>query len=210
MSKKVQEKHFKYDVTFMVNSMNTEEKLTTNTGEAYCNIQLQLTEQMISIERTYTKLIEVLGDVGGLMEFVFSFFKIISIFITEALYEKGLTNHLFTFDLDKKVIELKNLGKNKKINLPKDHEEINPAPYKLSSEILIYGKEEIQKNNINNNNISPKDESENRMNNELLSFSGKDIIGKPKIKIKKKLRKRNEHKKLISQGIIMKILKAKT
>ena len=80
MSKKVQEKHFKYDVTFMVNSMNTEEKLTTNTGEAYCNIQLQLTEQMISIERTYTKLIEVLGDVGGLMEFVFSFFKIISFY----------------------------------------------------------------------------------------------------------------------------------
>ena len=41
------------------------------------------------------------------MEFVFSFFKIISIFITEALYEKGLINHLFSFDMDKKIIELK-------------------------------------------------------------------------------------------------------
>ena len=32
LSNKVEEKHFKYDVTFMVNSMNTEEKLPTNTG----------------------------------------------------------------------------------------------------------------------------------------------------------------------------------
>ena len=35
LSNKVEEKHFKYDVTFMVNSMNSEEKLPTNTGEAY-------------------------------------------------------------------------------------------------------------------------------------------------------------------------------
>ena len=188
LSRRVEEKHFKYDVTFMVNSMNTEEKLPTNTGEAYCNIQLQLTEQMISIERTYTKLIDVLGDVGGLMEFVFSFFKIISIFITEALYEKGLTNNLFAFDLDKKVVELKNQNKNKKINLPKDIEDINQPTYKLSSHVLIYGKEDIQRSN--NNNISPKDESENKMNNELLSFSPKATIDKPKVKTKRKIKKK--------------------
>ena len=80
-----------------------------------CNIQLQLTEQMISIHRTYTKLIEVLGDVGGLMEFVFSFFKIISIFTTEALYEKGLINSLFSFDINKKLILFKSQKKEEKI-----------------------------------------------------------------------------------------------
>jgi hypothetical protein len=186
LSNKIQEKHFKYDVTFMVNSMNTEEKLPTNTGEAYCNIQLQLTEQMISIERTYTKLIEVLGDVGGLMEFVFSFFKIISIFITEALYEKGLINHLFTFDLDRKIIELKNPNKNKIMNFPKDHEEISPFSYKLSSELLIYGKEDIHRNN----NIALKNESENRINNELLSFSQRPTIDRHKMKAKRKINKR--------------------
>ena len=115
----------------MVNNMNN--VLPTDSGEALCNIQLQLTEQMISIDRTYTKLIEVLGDVGGLMEFVFSFFKIISIFITEALYEKGLINHLFSFDMDKKIIEL-NIQKKIKNIKPKSlkHE------YKVSSKILVY------------------------------------------------------------------------
>ena len=193
LSNKVEEKHFKYDVTFMVNSMNTEEKLPTNTGEAYCNIQLQLTEQMISIERTYTKLIEVLEDVGGLMEFVFSFFKIISIFITEALYEKGLMNNLFTFDLDKKLIELKNLSKNKKINLDHEDKEIGPIPYKLSSDLLIYGREG---NHLNNkiNKIPSKDESENRMNNEIISFSPKETIDRPKIKTKKKIKKKKSAK----------------
>ena len=185
-SNKVQEKYFKYDVTFMINSMNTEEKLPTNTGEAYCNMQIQLTEQMISIDRTYTKLIEVLGDVGGLMEFVFSFFKIISIFLTEALYEKGLINHLFTFDLDRKLIEFKNSNKNKNINFPKDHEEISPFPYKLSSELLIYGKEDIHRNN----NIAVKNESENRINNELLSFSQRPTIDRHKMKAKRKTNKR--------------------
>ena len=144
---------------------------------------------MISIERTYTKLIEVLGDVGGLMEFVFSFFKIISIFITEALYEKGLINHLFTFDLDKKLIEFKNQNKKKNFNLPKDSKGIYPLPYKLSSDLFIYGKEGSQINN--NNNIAAKDENESKMNNEFLSISPKATIDKPKIKTKKKLRKRN-------------------
>jgi hypothetical protein len=69
---------------------------------------------MITIDRTCTNLIEVLGDVGGLMEFVFSFLKIFSLFLTEALYEKGLINHLFTFDIDKKIINVKPLNKNKK------------------------------------------------------------------------------------------------
>ena len=184
LTNKAQEKHFKYDVTFMVNSVNTEEKLPTNTGEAYCNIQLQLTEQMISIERTYTKLIEVLGDVGGLMEFVFSFFKIISIFITEALYEKGLINHLFAFDLDKKLVKLKTKSKNPKIKDIQD-EINNPLPYKVSSQILIYGKEDIQ---LNNNIAS--NESENKINNELLAFSPKETIDRPKMKTKRKIKKR--------------------
>jgi hypothetical protein len=94
----------------MVNSINDNSPLLT--GAPYANILLQLTEQMITIDRTYTKLIEVLGDVGGLMEFLFSFLKILSLFLTEALYEKGLVNHLFSFDLYKKVISVKSLKKN--------------------------------------------------------------------------------------------------
>ena len=183
ITNKVREKHFKYDVTFMVNSINTE--LPTDTGEAYCNIQLQLTEQMISIERTYTKLVEVLGDVGGLMEFIFSFFKLISIFITEALYEKGLFNHLFSFDLDKKLIEFKNPQKRKENVLSNELEVFKPIDpnYKLSSQIQIYGSgSTIRKKE------TMKDESEKKINNELVSFSPKN--DSQKIKRKRKIKKK--------------------
>ena len=183
ITNKVREKHFKYDVTFMVNSINTE--LPTDTGGPYCNIQLQLTEQMISIERTYTKLVEVLGDVGGLMEFIFSFFKLISIFITEALYEKGLFNHLFSFDLDKKLIEFKNPQKRKENVLSNELEVFKPieSKHKLSSQIQIYGSgSTIRKKD------TMKDESENKINNDLVSFSPKN--DSPKIKRKRKIKKK--------------------
>ena len=169
----------------MVNSINS--VLPTNSGEALCNIQLQLTEQMISIDRTYTKLIDVLGDVGGLMEFVFSFFKIISIFITEALYEKGLINHLFSFDMDKKIIELKTQKKIINIipNKPKAFKPLK-HDYKLSSQILVYSNE----NTSNMRNIA-KDGgtiSDNKFDNDNI-LSPKSIkLLKPKYK--KKLKKR--------------------
>ena len=169
----------------MVNSINS--VLPTISGEAYCNIQLQLTEQMISIDRTYTKLIEVLGDVGGLMEFVFSFFKLISIFITEALYEKGIVNHLFSFDIDKKVIELKNSNKNILLNKAKTFKSLK-HDYKLSSNILVYSNENTTKaksimkeggttseNKLNSDNIlSPKSTS-------LLKVKNKRKIKKKKL-----------------------------
>ena len=81
---------------------------------------------------------------------------------------------------------MKNPYKNKKINLTKDKEEINLHPYKLPSDIFIYGKEDI----LRNNNIALKDGSENKMNNELICFSPKAEIEKPKIKIKKKIKRR--------------------
>ena len=181
---KKREKHFKYDVTFMVNSMNS--VLPTNNGEALCNIQLQLTEQMISIDRTYTKLVEVLGDVGGLMEFLFSIFKIISIFITEALYEKGIINHLFTFDMDKKMIELKSPKKIGKI-IPNKSKAFKPLKheYKLSSQILVYSNE----NTSNTKNIikDGRTTNDNQINNNILSPKSTNFL---KLKHKKKFKKK--------------------
>ena len=109
-------KYFKYDVTFISNSINDESPFKT--GAAYCNILLQLTEQMITINRTFTKLIEVLGEVGGFMKFTFSCLKIISLLLTEALYEKDLINNLFSFDINKKLINIRPLKKEKNKNYP--------------------------------------------------------------------------------------------
>ena len=204
---KKEEKHFKYDVTFMVNSMNN--VLPTNSGEALCNIQLQLTEQMITIDRTYTKLIEVLGDVGGLMEFVFSFFKLISIFITEALYEKGLINHLFSFDLDKKTIELKDFKKNNLIK-SKNFKPIK-HDYKLSSQIIVYPNENTTK--MKNIMKEGGTTSENKIENDMLSPKSTNLL---KVKYKRKIKRKkiahvntmkSENEEIKSKNIIHNNLK---
>ena len=185
-------KFFKYDVTFMVTSINSEPNLPTQTGESLCNIQLQLTEQMITIDRTYTKLLDVLGDVGGTMEFIFSFFRLLSIFITEALYEKSLVNNLFSFDIDKKTIELK---KNKfKTNAFKSEADIKPLNTlrKLPTKISIYGNDDTirTKNMLNEGGLS----NEEHIKNEPISVvpnaphinSNATITKKKTRKIKKK------------------------
>ncbi len=181
-------RYFKYDVTFMVNSINDESPFIT--GKPYANILLQLTEQMITIDRTYTKLIEVLGDVGGLMEFLFSFLKILSLFLTEALYEKGLVNHLFSFDLHKKVISVKSLKKNNNKNAS-----LNESPYqpkelytpiipsaKLSFQNSINSNDEIKSKNILNEDFP------NKIKNDDIIIAG--IVAPSKGKKKKKKVKR--------------------
>ena len=61
------------------------------------------------------QLIDVLGDVGGLMEILFTFLNIISSLLTEILYDKSLVNDLFSFDIEKKMIVINKKNKNKKI-----------------------------------------------------------------------------------------------
>ena len=192
LSQKDKKKFFKYDVTFMVTAIMTEPYMPTQTGGAVCNIQLQLTEQMITIDRTYTKLIEVLGDVGGLMEFVFSFLKLLSIFITEALYEKALINNLFSFDIEKKVIELKEVQKNKTNSFQnnKNNNENSKSLkgiHKLSSKMSIYGNDDSikAKNLINELSIS----NDEKINNEPISVVPNTTNVPPQVKSLKKGRK---------------------
>ena len=177
----------------MVTNIMSEPYLPTQTGEALCNIQLQLTEQMITINRTYTKLLDVLGDVGVLMEFVFSFFKLLSIFLTETLYEKSLVNNLFTFDLDKKIIELKKIQKTKTNFFQNEVENIKPikSMNKTSSKVSLYGIEDTIKNkNMMNDGILS---NEVQLNNEPISvvplvpsINSNSLIRKKKKKIKKR------------------------
>ena len=63
---------------------------------------MQLDQKILTTKRKYTTLLEVLGDVGGLMELVYSFFNMICSFIMEISYEKNLVNNLFAFDLKRK------------------------------------------------------------------------------------------------------------
>ena len=102
------EKYLKYDGPIILSRL-IDDYSEYKPGQALCDVSIQLTEQVLTITRTYTKLIEVLGDVGGLMEVIFMAFKIISTLIIDLLYEKSMVNNLFEFDLDKRLVIIKEL-----------------------------------------------------------------------------------------------------
>ena len=81
--------------------------------------------KVLTQKRTYPKIIDVLGEVGGFMEVVYSFFKVILILLTDVLYDFSLVNNLFSFNIDKKIIIIKNL---------KDKEIENFSPEKNEQE----------------------------------------------------------------------------
>ena len=110
-------KYLKYNGPIVLSRLNDD--IEYQDGQALCDVTIQLTEQILTITRTYTKLIVVLGDVGGFMEVFYLIFKVISSFITNILYEKSMVNNLFEFDLDKKMVILKELRRKKKRGIRK-------------------------------------------------------------------------------------------
>ena len=99
------ETYLKYDETVIMS--NIQESNIYETGEPFCDFTIKLSETVRTERRTYTKLITILGDVGGFMEVLFTLFRIISSFSVEILYEISLVNKLFDFNLDKKLVILK-------------------------------------------------------------------------------------------------------
>ena len=106
-------------------------------------IIIQLSSNILYQKRTYVKLIDILGDVGGLMEIINMIFSGICYLIVNILYNKSLVNNLFNFDLNKKLVILKSKNNNKIIDI-----DIN-----INNKILP------QKNNVDkkeNNKIKKK------------------------------------------------------
>ena len=140
------EKYLKYDGPIVLSRLNDNILNDNNqyiANQPLCDVTIQLTEQVLTITRTYTKLIEVLGDVGGLMEVIFMIFKAVSSLITDLLYEKSMVNNLFEFDLDRKMVLIKSpkLKKKKESEKPIDKEQdISP-----NNDIQIYS---LQKESI--------------------------------------------------------------
>ena len=75
------------------------------------SIYIQLSDKIVTIKRTYTKLIDILGSIGGIMGVIYSFFQIIISFLTDILYDISLVNNLFAVDLDKNNLVFKNVKK---------------------------------------------------------------------------------------------------
>jgi hypothetical protein len=104
-SKTKKEQFIKYDESWLIAAPPKGEMFTTD--EPICDVSLQLAAKVLTQRRTYVKLIEILGDVGGLMEFIWSLFSIITVIICDILYEKSFVNDLFSFDLFEKKVILK-------------------------------------------------------------------------------------------------------
>ena len=98
------------------------------------DVTIQLSAKVLTYKRKNTKLIEVLGDVGGFMEVFRSLFNIIASLITDILYDKALINNLFSYDLDKKIIKIKNNQKKKQ----NDNNQLGNNPKIEMSNIIIF------------------------------------------------------------------------
>ena len=160
----------KYDESWII-AAPSPHTYSLQAGQPMAEVTVQLSAKVLTQKRKNTKLIEVLGDVGGLMEVVSSLFTILSTVITDILYDKALVNNLFSFDLDKKVIKIK-AKKNKN---PNDHMELDNNP-------TIYN----QKNLMNNISLGTNDKQDE---NEIQIINNEEEIKKfetPKIKKKKK------------------------
>jgi len=181
-SKIKKEKYIKYDQSVILSSLKTNDIFET--GEAICDITIALSEQELTQKRTYPKLIEVMGDVGGLMEVIFSFFRIISIYLTDTLYEASLVNHLFSFDLERKALIIKEKKKrNKHFFLKEDSPKIY-TPLKqnsLQNSVCLNDDININKKDILNDGSLIK----TKITNEIIIGSG--IRKRRKRKIKSKI-----------------------
>ena len=99
------ERYPKYDESYIITAPPNGDVIKT--GGALCEVTLQLAAKVLTTKRKYMTLIDVLGDVGGLMEILYTFFNLIASFLTEISYDKSLVNSLFEFNIDKKEILIK-------------------------------------------------------------------------------------------------------
>jgi hypothetical protein len=156
------EKYLKYDS--LVQMTNILENDLYETGESFCNVTIKLTEKVLTEKRRYTKLVEVLRDVGGFMEVMLFVFKIVSFFSTNILYEKSLVNCLFEFDINKKIVIVHNKYQNElkeSNNIQQKHS--NKNNYKLDYKNLYNDVIITSKNNLNSN-MGEKRNYENSFN----------------------------------------------
>ena len=117
-SKSTTEKYLKYEEAWVISAPT--EGYTYEKGFPICDITVQLSDKVLTQKRTFVKLIDILGDVGGSMGVILTFFNIITSALTSALYQTSLVNNLFSFDIHRKIIVLKEDKNNKIGNVLKE------------------------------------------------------------------------------------------
>ena len=196
------EHYMKYDVPIVLSRLN-DNYSEYHAGQPLCDVTVSLKEQVLTIKRSNKKLVEVLGEVGGLMEIIFMLLKVTSSFVTDLLYEKSLINNLFEFDLAKRSILIKELRKSKKSNSKEESKEEKEK--ETLSDLILYSPTKSSETKISKRNIVYKNndlniQTENRLNDEELISNTKlkneiPLTKKSPPKKKKKIVKKIKFKK---------------
>ena len=148
------QKLLKYEESGVISCPN--EGQTYENNYPLCEINIQLSEKVLTQKRTTTKLIDIFGEIGGTMEFIFTIFSIIASFLTDKLYITSLINNLFFFDIDKKLIFIKeNKNTISSGNKLKGSSQIKP-PNELKQSITCKDEENSNKNNLKKENLLKK------------------------------------------------------
>ena len=114
------EKYLIYDSAIIMSSKMEEYQ------EDVIQYIILMSEKIKTIQRTYTQLIDVLGDVGGLMEVMESVLGVICLLVADILYDKTMVNNLFSFNVEDYMIKIKTkLKESDSINKSKNEENNN-------------------------------------------------------------------------------------
>ena len=160
----------RYDESFIIASPLLYDDIL-KTGGPIADVTLQLAAKVLTEKRQYVQLIDVLGDVGGLMEILYTFLNIISSFLTEVLYDRSLVNNLFSFNLDKKYVVF-NISRDK---MKKEEKNIKDL-YKVDANDVKLKLGELENNK--NIEIFPKEnEGQTVEKNVILSKKKNPVIG---------------------------------
>ena len=158
------QQYTRYENSFIITSPLLYGDILEGPQRPIADVTLQLAAKVLTEKRQYMQLIDVLGDVGGLMEILFTFLNLISSFITEVLYDKSLVNTLFTFDLNRKYVIFNDAPDRRKSkcvnNTIKDLRRENSNEYKNNYQDLennknidIYSNENAGDQNMMNKNV---------------------------------------------------------
>ena len=130
--------------------------------------EIQLNDRILLEKREYINLIEVLGDIGGFFEIINSLFILICSVFVEIIYRKGITNNLFSFDIKKRLILIKN-PKNSSNKISEDNK---------SGEKNMHNPDINAFNNIKNKNKERKMIIKSNFKNIMTNLNEEDLAQK--------------------------------
>ena len=204
--------YLKYDEMFIMGNLIEED--IYETGNKFCDVTFKLSENVRTQRRVYTKFVTILGDVGGLMEVIFTFFRLISSFSVDILYEISLVNRLFKFDLDKKNVILRENDQNNfkqiKVFDVNDKETIKEKKLENNDITIIANNTRKNMKNKSNKLFSKKKVINRNINNEIFSmnfsntksksnFQDVEIGNKISVNDDKKNNMNNESKNIVNK-----------